>query len=191
MKKGLFFTFILFMVVLSCHREEPLEPPYGERSLKVVTDRDYTSSLLNCFEESNESIHIIMYLMKYYPSDSLSGVRQLQAELVTAHQRGVEVRVILEKSEYNTSLNASNESTLVYLSQQGVEVRWDNIEVTTHAKCVVIDRRIAFVGSSNWSNSSLDDNNEVNVKICDQESITELENYFALLWEDRRHTIGK
>ena len=67
MRKRYIYLIIIIILFLSCHNEEPLEPPYSDKPVIVVTDRDYTSYLLACFNKSDEYIHIVMYLMKYYP----------------------------------------------------------------------------------------------------------------------------
>ncbi|MCK4233227.1 hypothetical protein KAX75_02280 [candidate division WOR-3 bacterium] len=183
MRKRFIYAIIIITLFLSCHKKEPLEPPYGDKPVYVVTNRDYTSYLLSCFNESEDYIHIMMYLMKYYPFDSTNGVSQLQKALIKANLRGVEVKVLLEKSDYNSSLNALNESTYIYLDSMGVDVRFDPVSVTTHSKLVIVDDKIAFVGSSNWSRSALEENNEVNVKIKEEMVVSELDSYFQRIWD--------
>ena len=107
----------------------------------------------------------------------------LQSALIAAQERGVDVKVLLEKSDYNSSLNALNESTYIYLDSMGVDVRFDPVSVTTHSKLVIVDDKIAFVGSSNWSRSALEENNEVNVKIKEEMVVSELDSYFQRIWD--------
>jgi len=186
MTRWCLYSIIITIFFFSCHKSEPLEPPYGDRPVIAVTDRDYTSYLLSYFGESENYIHIVMYLMKYYPYDSTNGVSQLQKALISARERGLDIKVLLERSDYNSSLNAINESTYVYLDSQGIDVRFDQLSVTTHAKLVIIDDKVAFVGSTNWSQSALEKNNEVNVEIKEEEVVKELESYFQHLWEVSR-----
>jgi phosphatidylserine/phosphatidylglycerophosphate/cardiolipin synthase-like enzyme len=165
-----------------CQRKEPLEPPYDTTALVVVSNRDYAPLLLSSITGAGESIHVIMYLMKHYPEDSLNGVSQLQDALIAAAQTNTDVKVILEKSDYNSSLNASNGSTFVYLDSMGLDVRFDPPSVTTHAKLVIVDGKTVFLGSSNWTRSALEDNNEMNVKIQDPDIAGAMETYFQELW---------
>ena len=182
MRRWYLCCIIITIFFFACHKSEPLEPPYGDSPVIVVTDRDYTTYLLSYFGESENYIHIVMYLMKYYPYDSANGVSQLQKALINARERGLDVKVLLERSDYNSSLNASNESTYVYLNSQGIDVRFDQLSVTTHAKLVIIDDKVAFVGSTNWSQSAVEENNEVNVKMTDKNIVEDLESYFQNLW---------
>lgn len=74
----------------------------------------------------------------------------------------------------------------VYLGSKGIDVKFDSQSVTTHAKIVIIDDRVAFVGSTNWSKSAIEENNEVNVEIKEEEIVKELESYFQDLWSSSR-----
>ena len=180
--KWYLLSLIMVMGFVACHREEPLEPPYDDNSVVIVSDRDYTPYLLSSFGESQDYIHITMYLMKYYPDDSSNGVSQLQKALVSAKNRGVDVRVILEWSDYNNSLNENNESTYVYLDSMGIDVKFDPVGVTTHAKFAVIDDKVAFAGSSNWTKSAIEDNHEMNIKLQNSDVVKDMESYFQDLW---------
>ncbi len=182
MNKGYLLLIIAVVFFSSCHNKELLDPPYGDRSVIVVSDRDYASFVLASFSEAEVYIHVVMYSMKYYPDDSTNGVSQLLNELIYANERGVDVRVLLERSEYNSSLNEQNESTRFYLESNGIDVQFDSPTITTHGKLVIIDNREAFVGSANWSKSAIEKNNEVNVKINEEGIVEELESYFQNLW---------
>ncbi|TES90411.1 MAG: hypothetical protein E3J87_10080 [Candidatus Cloacimonadota bacterium] len=63
-----------------------------------------------------------------------------------------------------------------------MDVKFDSQSVTTHAKIVIVDDRVAFIGSTNWSKSAIEKNNEVNVEIKKEEIVKELESYFQDLW---------
>jgi phosphatidylserine/phosphatidylglycerophosphate/cardiolipin synthase-like enzyme len=182
--KTIYLCIVIMMLTImgGCQQKEPLEPPYEDFPIVLVNDRDYVPFLLSSITEAEQYIHVVMYFMKYYPQDSLNGVSQLQRALIACGQQDIDVKIVLEWSDYNSSLNATNESTFVYLDSLGLEVRFDPVSVTTHAKFVIIDDRIAYIGSSNWSISAFEENNEVNIKIEDQTVVREMESYFQELW---------
>jgi len=187
MRRLYLYGFLIIFFLFACHKEDVLEPPYGEKSVIVVNNRDYTSFLLSALHESKDYVYIAMYMMKYYPFDSSCGESQLLNAIIETKQRGVEVKVLLELSDYNSSLNETNESTYVFLTSKSVNVRFDSPTITTHAKLVIIDGKIAFVGSTNWSKSALESNNEVNVEIKEEDIVGELELYFQNLWGSSRN----
>jgi phosphatidylserine/phosphatidylglycerophosphate/cardiolipin synthase-like enzyme len=64
------------------------------------------------------------------------------------------------------------------LSKEGVEVIYDPLFVTTHAKLIIIDGRISLLGSTNWTYYSLTSNHEVGVLIESREVAQALGYYF-------------
>ncbi|MGB9719057.1 MAG: phospholipase D-like domain-containing protein [Candidatus Anstonellales archaeon] len=76
--------------------------------------------------------------------------------LVNAEKRGVNVRVIVDKS----TLDEENRAIVRYLKNNGVEVRLADYYQRTHAKFIVVDGVRVLVGSHNFSNSALYYNRE-------------------------------
>jgi hypothetical protein len=92
--------------------------------------------------------------------------------LISAKQRGVEVKVILDQninfeSESMDDAVGSNKNQKAYelLRKNNVSVFFDTSDVYTHAKVIVIDNETVILGSTNWSKAALTRNNEANVLI--------------------------
>lgn len=171
-----------FILSIGCGGgEETTGASGGEDALVVVNNRDYYSLVHSALAHAQESIHMVMYVLKYYPGES-SPVNLLLDDLVDAHSRGVDVRVLLEGCRGVVDTSAVN-----YLTERGIAVVLDPENITTHAKMIVLDAQAVILGSTNWSNSALNSNNETNVEIKDP-SIAELyEEYFQTLWEVPGH----
>lgn len=101
--------------------------------------------------------------------------------LVAAAKRGVHVEVVLPPPSGSSGPGA-NVATLL---QGGVHVRYIT-SVYMHAKMMVADGRLAFVGSENFSANSLDDNRELGILIADQSAIATLTRTFAGDWSSAR-----
>ncbi|RKZ24781.1 hypothetical protein DRQ20_06395 [bacterium] len=155
--------------------------PHKERTGEVVliTDRDYLPFVKERIDSTRHTIHAIMYVGRYIPGGM---VELLTQYLLGAEERGVEVRVIFEKSAYDSSLNATNEEFMKILEEGGVEVRWDDSLTTTHAKLMVFDTSWVLIGSTNWTESALEYNHEVNVGINSPELADQVLSYFENLW---------
>ncbi len=149
----------------------------GEGALVVVNNRDYYSLVHSALAHAEESIHMVMYVLKYYPGE-FSPVNLLLDDLVEAASRGLDVRVLLEGSDAVVDTSA-----ISYLVAGGVAVRLDPQEITTHAKLIVLDGEAVILGSANWSNSALNSNNETNVEMKDSSIAALYEDYFQSLWE--------
>ena len=87
--------------------------------------------------------------MYVFTSDSLKNA------LIDAKNRGVDIRIILEQEI------ESNENCFYYLVSNGIDVKWAPREFSrTHSKFMIIDKKIVFVGSTNFSYSALNTNRE-------------------------------
>ncbi|MFQ5796573.1 MAG: phospholipase D-like domain-containing protein [Candidatus Bipolaricaulia bacterium] len=143
----------------------------------------YYNAVYEALGRAKRSIHIVMQRMTYYTEfpDSLSN--RLIDGLVAAVERGVEVRVILERSDFSESINASNEAVARYLGEHGVEVRFESVEVTTNVRLVLIDGETVILGSTTWSYYPLERNNEVNLMIENNAEVASVfEQFFEQIW---------
>ena len=106
--------------------------------------------------------------MIYDPDDSYDWANDLIRELVNAKRRGVSVNVIIEYRTYYGYMDGNLEA-YDYLLANGVNVKLDNETDTDHLKLVIIDDKIVYVGSHNWSESALYYNHETSVRIVSEE----------------------
>ncbi|HIE47506.1 TPA: hypothetical protein EYP84_01270 [Candidatus Bipolaricaulota bacterium] len=131
------------------------------------------------------TIDLIMYRLAYYPQYPDSPSNSLVDGLVSALQRGVRVRLLLEGGEDFPDLAEANRFTAAYLSLYGAEVRWAPTGLTAHAKCLVVDGRDVVVSSANWSYYSLARNVEAGVAFLDAPALAQvLDRAFQTLWRE-------
>jgi cardiolipin synthase A/B len=95
--------------------------------------------------------------------------------------RGVRVRVLVAAPE-SIAVNAVTRSEL---EGTGVAVRYLETPYL-HAKYIVVDTRVAYVGSHNLSAGSLDENREVGVITDDSMVVSTLEATFSGDWDSGR-----
>ena len=114
------------------------------------------------------NIIVVMYSMVYDPDDSFDWANDLIRELVNAEKRGVNVTVIIEYRTYYGYMDRNLEA-YNYLLSNGVNVKLDYEPDTDHLKLVIIDGKIVYVGSHNWSEASLYYNHETSVEIISEE----------------------
>jgi phosphatidylserine/phosphatidylglycerophosphate/cardiolipin synthase-like enzyme len=106
-------------------------------------------------------------------------------DLVAAHERGVSVRVLLDRSDWAPAITEKNRPTIEYLSERGIEARFDDPEITLHAKLVIVDRETVILGSSNWNRYAFTDQEQTNIRIRDERVAGVYVEYFDRLWEER------
>jgi phosphatidylserine/phosphatidylglycerophosphate/cardiolipin synthase-like enzyme len=103
----------------------------------------------------------------------------IEQALANAAQHGVQVEVILPGA--NTSSGDTNSQGIATIKQGDVQVREDQ-QLYMHAKIIVVDNRVAFVGSENISTQSLDQNRELGILVSDPSVMNKLETTFQNDW---------
>jgi len=169
---SLLFFFLLFAFHL------PLSLGLPAEDVQLVTDAQYFQVTKKVIQEAKFSIQVMMFEMGYYDRYPNTPSNLLIKELIDAKKRGVKVEVILEVREGRDRTAERNRDTGKILSNGGVEVIYDPLFKTTHAKCMVVDGRLILLGSTNWTYSALSNNNEVSVLIRSKELANELIDYF-------------
>jgi phosphatidylserine/phosphatidylglycerophosphate/cardiolipin synthase-like enzyme len=168
----LFLGFLVPLLIISIVRALPVE------DIQLVTDAQYFQVAKKVIQEAKSSIHLMMFEMVFYDKYPQTPSNLLIKDLINARKRGVKVEVILEVREGRDRTAERNRDTGKILSNGGVEVIYDPLFKTTHAKCMVVDGRLTLLGSTNWTYYALSNNNEVSVLIRSKELARELIDYF-------------
>jgi cardiolipin synthase len=139
-----------------------------------LSNDKYFQSTLGAINSAKSSIYLSMYFISLSNTTGNSKVLQLVNSLIDAKKRGVEVKVILDRTcSYTDSSSQSdsrendtrNKVAYDYLKQNGIEINYDDIQNYTHSKCLIIDEETVIFGSTNWTTSALTKNNETNALI--------------------------
>ncbi|MEN6369071.1 MAG: phospholipase D-like domain-containing protein [Thermotogota bacterium] len=170
-------------------------PVDGGPAIVAIPDDDgtklYGAVALELLARAQRSIHAVLYRVSVYPqyADSVTG--ELVAALVRAAARGVDVRVVIDDCQFYEDSAAANLMSAIYLYQSGVDVRFDDPDVTTHAKLLVIDGESILLGSTNWNYYSVEHNVEANVALLFMPEVARVyERYFDALWAAGRLITG-
>ena len=137
----------------------------------------YSNRARNLINGAKKEIAVILYMAHFTPKYYSSKPNILLRALCDAKRRGIRVRVILEKSDYDNKLNEMNQALIEYLSDNNIEVKYDSPPVTTHAKLLLCDNA-ALLGSTNWVISGLGKNKEADVLIRDDAAAAAYWEYF-------------
>ncbi|OGQ00453.1 MAG: hypothetical protein A2026_07125 [Deltaproteobacteria bacterium RBG_19FT_COMBO_46_12] len=155
-------------------------PSFGlpAEDVQLVTDAQYFQVAKKMIQEAKFTIQVMMFEMGYYEKYPSTPSNLLIKELIDAKKRGVKVKVILEVKEGTDRTTERNRHTGKILSGGGVEVIYDPLFKTNHAKWMVVDGELSLVGSANWTHYALTNNSEVSVLIRSKEVAKELIDYF-------------
>lgn len=154
-------------------REFPRPCPYPAR-LFIEPD-DGRAPIIEAIRAARGSIDLACYLF----SDG-----QIIDELIKAQERGVRVRVILEREPYRGS--PVNYKTRKKLEAAGIHFKWaSSIFALMHAKVIIIDKTRALVMTLNLSRSAFTKNREYGVLIENPDIAGEIGRIFEADWKEK------
>jgi hypothetical protein len=148
----------------------------------VLFGESYYTALQSLFASAGSAIDVCMFHVAY-PSDG-HPTRRLIDALVAAHARGVAVRVLMDSDRSTDPYRSTliNTRAKNVLDAAGVAVRFDSPERLLHSKFLVIDRKLAIVGSHNWSAGSYFDFDDLTLVVESAALAAELGQRFDALW---------
>jgi phosphatidylserine/phosphatidylglycerophosphate/cardiolipin synthase-like enzyme len=129
----------------------------------VVSPSNSREQLLGLIDGSQESLDIYAEVMRD---------RDVVSSILDARQRGVEVRLVM-----SDDADDNGDDERAELAVAGVQVRIENSPYI-HAKIVLADRQRAFVGSENFTATSLDQNRELGIIVTEPTAIARIQAVF-------------
>lgn len=116
--------------------------------------------------------------------------KDLSNELINAHKRGVNVKIIIDATSTGVTHSKFKE-----LRMAGIPVKVENYAGKMHAKSIIIDDKYMVIGSANFSSSGENKNDE-NMLVIENQKLAEFyRQYFEYFWSkipDRylKHTVS-
>jgi phosphatidylserine/phosphatidylglycerophosphate/cardiolipin synthase-like enzyme len=99
--------------------------------------------------------------------------------LIQAKNKGVDVRVVVEKQQAGGQYSQHQE-----LAAAGIPVRIDTNPSLMHHKFAVVDVGVVITGSMNWTGNGVGENNENVVIIASPELNSKYAEEFDRVWND-------
>lgn len=141
------------------------------REISAVFNDQYLENCIQMIENAKSTLSIAEY---YFKNDPVTA--KIEKALKKALDRNVSVKLILDGSI------KENTDAVRELSALGVQARLTGPERKLHAKFLISDSSAVLVGSTNFSEKSIKDNNEVNMLIKSPGPCEGYRRYFEALW---------
>ncbi len=139
-------------------------------SIQTIFSPENGDEIISFIDSAKQSLDIEMYV---FTSDEI-----LKA-LKRASDRGVAIRIILEKRV----INSDNQKNYNELKVYGINVKWASQEYAlTHAKFMILDGKIVLVGSHNFSEHAMYKNREASVIIQAANAVSDFKKVFEEDW---------
>jgi phosphatidylserine/phosphatidylglycerophosphate/cardiolipin synthase-like enzyme len=138
-------------------------------------DTVYCQAVLEIIAEAEKTIDVLLSSVSTTDNPILPA-------LAEAAGRGIEIRALLDASDWASDITAKNQPTLSYFLESGIEAKFDDPAVTLHSKLVVVDGATVILGSSNWNHYALTEHRQADVLIREAAIGTFYADYFDVLW---------
>lgn len=102
----------------------------------------------------------------------------IAADLIAAHRRGVQVRVILDGTAAGNGYTKHE-----LLRAAGIPVKVENWGGKMHTKAAAIDGEHVIMGSMNWTSAGEHGNDENTIVLHSQAHARQFETYFEQIWK--------
>lgn len=155
-----------------------------EGTVEFLVDDAYLPRFVADVGGAKLSITCAMYMFKFdgYLKENLQEPTPLlAAAFVDAAKRGVNVSMIFDEGKADESTTKYNSDTAKYLTENGVKVIFDSPDRRLHSKLCVIDNKILFIGSHNYTFSAMSRNSETSVRVVSEKLAQDAYNYFKSL----------
>jgi len=143
----------------------------------ILANEEFLPVLLKSIDEAQNEIMMSIFSFKAGKHKN-SYPDVIASHLAGAVKRGVKVLVVLENTEDKSdTLNIQNRKSGRFLEEKGIKVFFDSPRKTTHTKLILIDQRLIFLGSHNFTQSALKYNNEISVLLDRPDLAQNVRNY--------------
>lgn len=138
---------IISLAGCSQHSSEAIAGDNIKMQACFTPGQDCTTMLVDAINSAQESIEVQAYSFTSYP---------IAKALVNAEARGLNVRVILDQSQFQSQ----NFSLSHYLFSHGIKLYEDNTVTIAHNKVMIFDGKTVETGSFNFTKAAQLDNAE-------------------------------
>jgi len=139
----------------------------------IIMPDDGIEKIEDIIKSANESLDLVVYQLRD------ANIAKL---LVDAHQRGVNVRVILE--QLNFIGENLNQETYDFLQSSGVKVKWSAEHFAlTHQKTIIVDGKLAVIMTFNLTDKYYVTSRDFGIINTDPEDVKIISDVFNTDWE--------
>lgn len=131
---------------------------------------DILDSISDLLQQAKKTLDICVFTITH---------EKLANDIINCYKRGVMIRLITDDDKLY-----DNGSEIKNIKHKGVAVKIDNSRYHMHHKFAVIDSRIAFTGSFNWTYTASKHNQENLLVTTNYDIVKQYKEQFNLLWNE-------
>lgn len=170
------YLVILFIAIYFAVTNLSARTKNHDAKATFLKNAEVLNSMIADVLDAKRSIYIAIYMFKTTES-SYQKSTLLEEALFKALKNGVKVFILMDMGKDDDITTEINKETGRELREKGATVVFDSKETKTHAKLMVIDEEITYIGSHNYTHSAFNYNNETTARITSEEFASEAIEY--------------
>lgn len=139
--------------------------------MDIIIGKEFVDKVIPLIQEAQKTIDILVYDWRWYPDQIGSKVQRFNNEIINSSRKNKRIRIITNFTYVISVLKSFN-----------VEIRKNTSKRKLHTKLMIIDNKIAILGSHNYTMNAFTINYEVSAIIKDEKAVARLKLYFENLW---------
>lgn len=170
------FSILAIFVSLFVYTNLKADMKEYESSVSILTNEELLPIFVHDISNAKQSVYMAIYMFK--TSDFKPGDTEIiKQALVKVAKKGVQVYVVMDDSSSRDITGKINHETGDELKQAGIKVVYDSKKKRLHAKTTVIDGKITYIGSHNYTVSAMKYNDEITARIVSDGAAAETTDY--------------
>jgi len=138
----------------------------------LIIGNEFSKKVIPLIEQAKSSIFIIVYDWRWYPDQIGSAIQKFNNAIIASSRKGKKVKVITNRPYINK-----------ILLQLDIKTKKIHSKKTLHTKLMIIDNKIAILGSHNYTMNAFTINHEISIILQDEQIVKRLILYFENLWQ--------
>lgn len=135
--------------------------------LNVIIGREYPDRVINEVKQAKQSVKILMFAWRWYHGEIGTRIQKFNHEIIKAKNRGVDV-FALTNFDYVCGKFKS----------QNIKIAKPRLKNLLHAKIIIIDGKLLFLGSHNLTKNAFEINHEISIMTDEQSAVARCSQFF-------------
>lgn len=170
-----YISIILFLAYITITNIHAGSDGYDAK-VKFLPDSKLLDSMVEDILKSEKNIYCSIYMFKT-TDNTYQKSTLIQEAMFKALKNNVKVFIVMDLGKSDEITTEYNKETAEELIEKGATVVFDSPNKRLHTKLMVIDEKIVYIGSHNYTHSALKYNHEATARIVSGDFAKEVINY--------------
>lgn len=142
-----------------------------QQTTQPIIGKTFPDVVIPIIKQAKKSIDIVVFDWRWYPDQIGSTIQRFNNAIIDSAKRTIRVRVLTNSRQTQKLLSAFKIKTKKLQSKK-----------LLHTKLMLVDSKLAIIGSHNYTMNAFTINFEVSIILVDPSTIKRLNEYFLNLW---------